>query len=314
MIVAFWDNCLGLRGTTVSLYDYAYYNQTLLGNTSIILYNKSRDDNDPGVIKKFEAQFKVYGVSNFQEEVDLILSKHKCDVLYIIKAGGYDGQVSRVAKTVVHCVFHCHQPHGDVYASISPWVHGNDGKYPVVPHMINLPDHNRDMRAKLGIPKDALVYGRHGGSGQFDIPFVQRIVYDVAREHPEIYFLFVNTDKFCPNLPNIIHIDKIVDLEEKVEFINSCDAMLWARSDGEVFSVSLGEFCIRNKPTLITKTGYHGHQYLPGDEAIWYEESTLRKLLTTFDKEDAKTRDWNAYREFTPEDVMQVFKRVFLDS
>jgi hypothetical protein len=311
-IVAFWDNCLGLRGTTVALYDYAYYNQTLLGNKSIVLYNASRDDNDPGVIKKFQSQFEVYGVSNFQE-VDPILLKHKCDVLYVIKAGINDGQVSRVVKTAVHCVFYCHQPHGDVYASIAPWVQGNDGRYPFVPHMVNLPDHDRDMREKLGIPKDALVYGRHGGYGQFDIPYVQRTVYDVAREHPNIYFVFVNTQKFCPDLPNIIHIEKIVDLDEKVEFINSCDAMIWARSDGEVFSMSLGEFCTRNKPVLVTKTGYPGHTYLPGDDAVWYDESTLYTLLTTFDKEDAKKRNWNAYRDYTPEDVMEVFNRVFLD-
>lgn len=40
MNIAFWDNCLCERGTTTSLYDYAYYNQTLLGNKSYIFYDK----------------------------------------------------------------------------------------------------------------------------------------------------------------------------------------------------------------------------------------------------------------------------------
>jgi hypothetical protein len=37
--IAFWDNGLGERGTTVALYDYAHFNEVLLGNKSIILYN-----------------------------------------------------------------------------------------------------------------------------------------------------------------------------------------------------------------------------------------------------------------------------------
>ena len=45
MKIAFWDNCLCERGTSVSLFDYAYYNQTILNNQSIILYNKTNKNN-----------------------------------------------------------------------------------------------------------------------------------------------------------------------------------------------------------------------------------------------------------------------------
>jgi hypothetical protein len=52
--IAFWDNCLCERGTTVALFDYAYYNQTFLHNKSIILYNnKLIDRNNNDVIEKF---------------------------------------------------------------------------------------------------------------------------------------------------------------------------------------------------------------------------------------------------------------------
>ena len=46
MNIAFWDNCLCERGTTVALYDYAYYNEILLNNKSFIFYDKSRKENN----------------------------------------------------------------------------------------------------------------------------------------------------------------------------------------------------------------------------------------------------------------------------
>ena len=311
--IAFWDNQLCERGTTVALYDYAYYNKYLLNNESIIIYNTTRPENDYDVIEKFKKEFEVYGVSNFMYADD-ILKKTKCDILYIIKAGENEGQISKIIKTVVHCVFNCNQPHGDIYASIAPWVHNNNNKYPYVPHMIKLPDNDNNLRKNLNIPEDATVYGRHGGYEQFDIPYVHNIVYNVAKNFSNIYFIFVNTKKFCPDLPNIIHIDKIIDLNKKVEFINTCDAMMCGRSDGEVFSLSQGEFSFKNKPIITTRIGYEGDVHLLGNKAIWYDNTNLYNILISFNRIEAKNYDWNAYKEYTPEKVMKKFKEVFIDS
>ena len=50
------------------------------------------------------------------------------------------------------------------------------------------------------------------------------------------------------------------------------------------------------------------------DKAIWYtNESDLTKILTTFDPVVESKKDWNAYAEYTPENVMNTFKKVFLD-
>ena len=252
--IVFWDNYLCERGTTVSLFDYAYYNKTILNNKSIIMYNTSSTLNQDDVIEKFKVHFNVIGVNHFSK-VDPILLDQKCDIFYIIKAGDNDGQISRVCKTVIHCVFSSNQPHGSVYSTIAPWVAGNNGCYPVVPHMINLPDHNKNMRKELNIPAEAIVFGRHGGYGQFDIPFVHKVVHDVAAVNPHMVFLFLNTKPFCKELPNIIHLPKIVDLDKKVEFINTCDAMLWGRSDGEVMSLSMADFSFKNKPIICMNIG-----------------------------------------------------------
>ena len=310
--IAFWDNFLGERGTTISLYDYAFYNQTLLGNQSIIMYNNTSSANNHSVIDKFKSQFTVIGVDNF-DKVDTVLLNEKCDVFYIIKSGENDGRVSKVIKTVVHCVFYCNQPHGQVYSSISPWVIGNNSQFPVVPHMINLPKHNLNMRKQLNIPDTAIVFGGYGGANCFSIKFVHDVVYQVALHNPQIFFLFANFFKFCPELPNIIHLPTQIDLHQKVSFINTTDAMLWAREDGESFGIAIGEFSSNNKPVIAMKIGYPSHVHLLGDKAIWYHDYiSLTNILLNFNHQLIKNKNWNAYTDYTPVKVMQIFKNVYL--
>lgn len=313
MNIAFWDNSLSERGTTVSLYDYAYYNQVLLKNKSYIFYDKNNQNNNDKVVQNFKTEFVLHGVNNFKE-VDEYLLKYNITHIYIIKYGTLDDRISNVAKNCIHCVFCCYQPHGDVYSSIAPWVAGNDGKYPVVPHMINLPTHEIDMRDKLNIPKNAIVFGGYGGASSFSIEFVHKVVYEIAKQNCNMYFLFANFNKFCPDLPNIIHLPAITNLQEKVEFINTTDAMLWARKEGETFGISIGEFSSKNKPVIAMKIGDLCHVELLKDKAIWYRDArTLYYILLNFNPVTEKNMDWNAYSNYTPEKVMDIFKRVYLD-
>ena len=314
MNIAFWDNQLCERGTTTSLFDYAFYNQTLLGNKSYIFYDKNNKENKENIIDKFKKYFIVHDTNSF-EEVDNFLLKYDVSHIYIIKSGEKDTKLSKIAKNCIHCVFNCYQPHGDVYSSISPWVRGNNNKFPVVPHMINLPNHNRNMRVKLNIPNGAKVFGGYGGKNNFNINFVRYVVYNIAKKFPNIYFLFANFNKFCSDLKNIIHLPMITDLNEKVEFINTCDAMLWARSKGETFGISIGEFSTLNKPVISTKFcgGDLAHVYLLGNKAIWYSnEKDLINILLNFKPDIESKKDWNAYKEYTPEKVMNIFRTTFL--
>lgn len=315
MNIAFWDNQLCERGTSVSLFDYAYYNQTLLNNKSYIFYDKNNKDNNNVIIEKFKQNFIVHEANDFKE-VDEYLLKYNITHIYIIKSGELDSRLSIVAKNCIHCVFSCKQPHGEIYSSIAPWVQGNTGKYPVVPHMINLPKHDESMRTQLNIPPNAIVFGGYGGSQNFNIPFVRDVVYNVAKKFSHIYFLFANFSKFCLDLPNIIHLPMITDLHEKVKFINSCDAMIWGRKNGETFGIAIGEFSTFNKPVISTIFcgGDLGHVYLLGKKALWYtNETDLTQILLNFNPELEQKKDWNAYSEYTPEKVMNIFKKVYLD-
>ena len=313
--VCFWDNSLSERGTTIALYDYAYYNQKILNNKSIVLFDLNRPDNNRQVFEKFSKHLEVIGVSCW-EEVDPILLEKKCDVFYVIKYGIPNHQISKVVKTVVHSVFDCSEinKHGDVYAAISPWVEGYTKNIQVVPHMVHLPQHPPEVnfRKMLNIPEEAIVFGRHGGIEKFNIPYVQETIKKVVSEFPNIYFLFVNTYPFFQS-KNIIYLDKIIDLDHKSIFINTCDAMIWGRDDGETFGLSIAEFSILNKPVFANKEGKdQAYIHLLGEKAVWYNKDTLYSLLTTFDKEEAKAKDWNAYREYSPEKVMEIFNNVFL--
>lgn len=312
MNIGFWDNCLCERGTTVALYDYAYYNQKLLNNTSYIFYDKKRPETKIDILEKFNRDFIVHETDGFHE-VDNYIRKYNITHMYIIKAGNIDDRISKVAKNCIHCVFTCGEPHGDVYSAIAPWVNGNNSKHPVVPHMIDLPRHDLNMREELHIPENAIVFGGYGGKDNFSIPFVHLAVYNIALNNPHIYFLFANFNPFCDALPNIIHLPTITDLAEKTRFINTTDAMLWARADGEVMSIAMGEFSILNKPIICMNVGYPGHVHLLGDKAIWYNDlPSLCNIILNFLPETEKQKDWNAYKEYTPENVMRIFQQVYL--
>lgn len=308
--IAFHDNYLGERGTTVAVYDYAYYNIHILGNESIIMYNKNSTGNDIEVINKFKKCFKLCPYDDWSRDADNILRNENCEILYLLKSGEYDGKISNICKNIVHCVFNTSFPHGDVYGRISNCF-GNS--YPIVNHMINLPMHNNNMRNELNIPEDALVFGRHGGLDQFDIKFVQIIIDSITDSNNNIYFLFVNTNKFCKEKKNIIHLNKIIDLEKKVEFINTCDAMIHARQMGETFGSAVAEFSTLNKPIITNRSGDIAHLNILKDKAIIYNNPTeLNNIFLNFKSIIKKNKDWNCYINYTPEIIMNEFNNNFI--
>ena len=83
MNVAFWDNQLCERGTTTSLFDYAFFNQHFLGNRSFVFFDKHTNSH-PDIIHKFKTHFVVHDTDNFSE-VDTLLLKYHIHHIYIIK-------------------------------------------------------------------------------------------------------------------------------------------------------------------------------------------------------------------------------------
>ena len=313
MKVAFHSNHLSELGSEVAMFDYAYYNQTLLGNESVIVTKRTVKNNNEKIIEKFKKYFEILFYDNFSE-VEKMLDENNVDVFYAIKSGEYDGIISKGRKTVIHAVFKAFQPHGKVYAYVSEWLSKqmNFGLNPWVPHMINLPEENGNLRDILSIPKDKIVFGRYGGYDTFDVPFVYNTIKRILDTRNDIYFLFANTHKFYEH-PNIIYLDIISDMQEKVKFINTCDAMLHARNRGETFGIACGEFSIKNKPIFTYGLSPEkNHLEILKDKAIIYNsDQGLYNKINNFSPSPEK--NWDAYSQnFNSTAVMQKFKTVFL--
>jgi glycosyltransferase involved in cell wall biosynthesis len=317
MKIAFHDNSLCLRGTTVAIYDWAYWTRHYLDVDPIIMYDINHPANNLDAIKKFEKEFPVFSYSN-KSEIDKILSENKCDYFLMEKGGSPDGVISTVSKNLVNAISGHWKPnwiHGDIYAMGSKWLSKiTNYKIPYVPYMVDLPDVNEDMREELGIPKDALVIGRNGGSDTFDIPFVKQAIQVVLNERKDIWFVFQLTDKFIDH-DRVIFLPGSSDMNTKVRFINTSDAMLHARYVGESFGLSCAEFSIRNKPVITyEKSPERNHIDTLDGKGIYYENySDILHILMNLDKKEINSLEWNCYQDYSPEKVVQKFKEIYLD-
>lgn len=303
--ILFFDPNLNERGTSIATYDYALFNETLLGNKSTIvsLKNGSLESFD-----KFNNRFSTKLVTNVQEIYQI-----PCDYFYTLKYGFNDNNIHPGAKNLVHTVFPAFDPHGDVYAYVSKWLaegHGNG--YPYVPHMVNLPEVQEDYKSFFNIADDKLVVGWYGGDN-FEIPFARQAVIDIANMRKDVIFLFMNQTPFC-NLANVIFVGGTTDQEEKVAFINTCDVMIHARERGETFGLAIAEFSSKNKPVVAYyNSPEKSHLEILGNKGLYYTDySSLVTMLQDLTKKELQGKDWNCYQDYTPVNIMEKFNNVFL--
>lgn len=333
MRVLFHCEQLNYRGTTNSIYDYAHYNQELLGNESVIAYSKVGPagvdtGSVPAVIDKFNRKFQLVEYSSEQDLNDLA---SKFDLCYSQRAGLKTNMTTKAALPIVtstrfgvHCVFQYHEPHGDVYSYISEWLAANVSKSysaplcPFVPYIVQLPEPNHDLREAIGISKNKLVFGRHGGINTFDIPFVKNVIRRIVSERDDIVFLFLNTEKFMDH-PNVIYLNPLFDRQMLSNFINACDAMIHARDLGESFGLAISEFLFFNKPVLAWDGGFDRNhaQMLSGYNCLYGEngddENECYEMIVNF--RDRPSQDFKRIVDpFTPQNVMHKFSQVFFAS
>jgi len=329
MNIGFFVRHFTERGTEVAVYDYANYNETILNNKSFIICftEQAHKQFRLGPVErisydKFSARFPIIEIDNITDMAHVI-EKYNLSFFHTLTYGGgndiYQFENKSIwgsCKTIKHCVFDTKHKEGDFYVSISEALNrAHRTCLPVVPHMIDLPDINEDLRDDLRIPKDAIVIGRYGGMEEFNIETARQSIveYLITNPNSNMYFLFMNTPCFYVH-PKIIYLPRNVDVIYKTKFINTCDAMIHARKDGETFGLSIAEFSVKNKPVITCPCGDLAHIDLLGDKALLYRSKP--ELLDIFMniKEIIHSReDWNAYALYNPNRVMHIFKELIFD-
>jgi hypothetical protein len=317
MKIGFRTNGLSLRGTEIALYDYAHHNQQLLGNESVVFYRKGNPLNQ-SVFEKFSHQFKLCPYDG-QPELNRLVEQEKIDLTYFIKSGERDDAFCESSPTLMHAVFPTkpEEFHGDKYAFVSQWLakEYSNNKIPFVPHMIELPNEEGDLRDQLGIPLSATVLGWYGGSDSFNLPFVREEVLAAIEKRSDLFFVFMNLEPFAKHT-QLRFLPGNSDLNYKVKLINTCDGMLHARGIGESFGLACGAFSIKGKPVITyALSPQRSHIEILGDKAILYNgKKDLAEIFFHFDRKVQRTKNWDAYsQQFCATEVMQKFKDVFID-
>jgi glycosyltransferase involved in cell wall biosynthesis len=312
---------LGERGTEVALYDYADGVQSLLNHEVRIFVPADSPILLAGAKRRFEAKFEVILYESTSEIV--------CDALYVIKRGRRSAVQSRVPE-LNHAFNEVDDPHGHRFAAVSDWLAqravrivalpgGRElrlprvRRIPTVPHIVQLPLASGDHRSELSIPEDAVVFGRHGAANVFDLEFVQRAVVSALDERSDVWFVFLNMNRFVTH-ERVIHLPRVYEREDVSRFINTCDYMIHANAIGETFGLAVAEFAAAGVPVITyLDSPHHAHLDLLGPGLlIGYRNfnEVLSRFLTLERRESPVPSD--VASRFSRESVMQRFASVFL--
>jgi len=315
MNIAFYVDEMNFRGVANSTYQFALQNQKILRNRSFIFYNKKNYRNQKEVINKFKTKFKLIGISFFKD-IESYKKKLFIDYIYVQKGGEKNDWTSNRIKTLVHSVYpqKLNQTHGHRYVYISEWLSKNfsNNKISFVPLITEVKKNKNDLKKQLRINKDKLIFGCYGGESSFDLKFVQSAIINIVEKRKDIVFIFLNIKKFY-NHKQIKFLKGTLNEDYKKKFINSCDAMIYARSLGESFGLSIGEFAIENKRIISYRFNRHrAHCYnVPKNQLTeYYSYNSLTKIILNFKKKTSRIH--NKYKDYSKNIVMKNFQNTFL--
>jgi len=322
--IAIHTNGLDQRGTGKVPGDYARALHAHTPHEAVIMASGLSSNE---ALARTNSEFRVFTYDKHvdthrselvRDVIEEIVEREKIDYVHMIKYGIDDHITPRNCRTGIHCVFNMTQPHGDVYAAVSETLALKFGHTKFVPHIITRMYATENVRAKYGIPMDAMVVGRAGGLHTFDLPFVHAAVFEALEKRPDLWFLFLSTEKFIEH-PRAIFVPWLSNEQQKFNHIHSCDAMLHARAMGETFGLAIGEFSAANKPVLTWSGNDHpgydrAHLDILGNKAIVYNsQHELVDLLLGLDRNFLCSLNWDVYTQrFSPKVVIQQYQDVFL--
>lgn len=338
MNILFHSNQISERGTEVALFDYAIGNQNIPGNRSYIAVPETKIFDIP-TFEKFKMHFEIFLYKSI-EELNQFIAEKKIQLLYKIAFGNREELTVTSIPVFIHCVFTTREKYGDYYVPISEYLNiWFKTRYPVLPHIVHkFSGTDKNLREDLRIPGNAVVFGGYGGESSFNIPFVKDVICTVAKERKNIYFIFMNFKPFTPSsetIENIIFLPKNSDRQYKELFINTCDAMIHARSDGETFGLAVAEFSVKNKPIITwapdfphnfvfclkeviryilnrAPAYFRAHLFYLGKRAVKYtNKKDLSDILLNFREKYLKPVNYDCYSQrFDEKSVMIKFSKI----
>ena len=353
--LAFWVT-LGMRGTDVAQFEYADHVEVTLGLPRPLILHPAPATAQAGaaeVRQRFVMRFGAQQVRSVEGGSALTSILAEAGITHVHTLAGDCNSMPpelrarpKAVVLLVGAVFkatNCKRFTSEHrFSRISMSVPSTPGAaaVPVVPHMVSpLPCSSRPhsdcdesvnpgptLRERLGIPHDATVFCRHGGPTSFNRLAAQNAVKHVVVHRPDVWFLFLATNRFLPYTNatrHIVHLNFSSSLAEKADFIRACDAMLHGRNAGESFGLAIAEFSQMRRAVFTapakTRSGDNFHLQALGRRAFVYQSTPelIQKLLT-FNRSRATTQPWaqrahwDAYTHFAPRHVMHTFACVFL--
>jgi len=292
-------------------------------------------DNHPLVVSNFERNFRIIPYKDFSY-LDSIATR-QFDVGYFLKSGAIDGHRFSRIPSGVHAVFKHFEPHGNSYAYVSEWLRDemqrkckslrsseklkivlkggnlmNHQDLDFVPHCVDLPKPNEDLRKAWGVPKDAYLGIRLGGYDKFDISWVQKAVPTMLESISDLFFVFINTKQFV-NHPRVIFLPEIVDVQQKVNAICSANFFLHARAMGESFGLAILEAMRCKIPVFAWAGGRDlNHTHLLTSESLYKDADDLCRKVLAGSSSAQVEKNYIKSMEFTKDQVMGKFEKVFV--
>jgi len=289
--MGFWTNQLDYRGTGRNVYAMAQAVETVLCmHTVIFTYADAmthcRADCTAESERWFKDRFRVVEVqrnnaSDFVARVD-----GEGVVVLLLCISGLGDRVcgsqfadKLLASTAVHAIFSARwwwPLRGCKRATVMRISTAVPGwPVPVLPNAVLGPDPALgDLRQQLGIPvgDNVVVLCRHGGYDTWDTEY-NTYIDQALTLSPGLYFVFMGTRAWLPMHPRKIFLPSASG-ETVWRFINTCDAMVYGRQQGETFGLSIAEFSLASKPIILhpgrhMTEGFH-RQTLANGRAITF--------------------------------------------
>lgn len=337
--IAFSLHHYSIRGSERAIYQYAYYCNKIFGYRSIIIISenyqykedyKGKKIHDENIKLLFDNSFDKTIIYKNKNHLYEELKANNVNIIYSLEAGNIKNEMLLFEDIplIIHCIFYCNRElklGATIYGAISEEVVSDKNYYvPIVPHIVEIDSKEEsNLRKELNIPNNSIVFGNYGGEKSFDLSFVHKIIEEYHNSN--VYFLFMNTNNFLKEKKNnVIFLPSNTNIDYKVKFINTCDAFLHGRNQGESFGLAIGEFSLKNKPIITFKRGckYHPievdlehttHHSILKEKGIYYSNpAELLDIFANWNKYYDKNKDYNCYKEFNPMSVMTSFNQFFI--